>query len=201
MKINKKKILFQEIVDELDNNLKSHKYGSIQESFIDEDSKKFILIFRDNPENWSVEWSIAKTLGFVRDIDLVFQIGCNGYIENSDGLILLNTIPDKDIRKETAFYFVRKYLLHPAEYANAIYDGRMIQLCGVECMKLYANALKLFRRQSKFLPHQIVRAKAIVDNIKEYGLHISLFESDGYLPSFAYTIGLLEVYVHSRSLL
>jgi hypothetical protein len=166
MSTKQQKIIFRQKINKLKNLLKLNNLGSLQESFIEDNSNKLILIFRDNPENWSVRWSIAKILCDIKNFDLVFQLGHNGFLQDSGGLVLLKTIPDKDIKEKTAIYFLRKYALHPAEYANALNDGDInIQLCGAECMKLYKKAQKLFRKQSKFIPHQIERAKAIVDNM------------------------------------
>lgn len=36
----------------------------------------------------------------------------------------------------------------------------------------------------------------IISDIEKYGFHIGIIESDGYLPAFAYTIGLYETYEH-----
>ncbi|SME95274.1 DUF4262 domain-containing protein [Pseudobacteriovorax antillogorgiicola] len=38
--------------------------------------------------------------------------------------------------------------------------------------------------------------KAIVSDVEEYGCHLCYIPSDGYLPSFAYTIGLHKTYGH-----
>lgn len=44
--------------------------------------------------------------------------------------------------------------------------------------------------------HDNEAEKFIFDTIAKYGWQISTIESDGYSPSFAYTIGLTKTYNH-----
>ncbi len=44
--------------------------------------------------------------------------------------------------------------------------------------------------------HNQIAERQITNDIKEYGFHVALFEDDGYLPSFAYSIGLWKNFNH-----
>jgi len=44
--------------------------------------------------------------------------------------------------------------------------------------------------------HNIEAENNILENVEKYGFHIALLSEDGYLPSFAYTIGLFKNYNH-----
>lgn len=48
----------------------------------------------------------------------------------------------------------------------------------------------------KDILHGDAADESIRETIKEYGWYVALFESDDYLPSFAYTIGLYKTYNH-----
>lgn len=141
--------------------------GVLRDYHLDVKDVRFVLIFQDNPENWSVRWSIAQILDFFKEINLACQVGTSERIDNIDGMHLLKTIPDDSLRDEVARYFFRKLVIHPAEYANLHRSKYPCELYGVEDPQLYEEALHLFTKQSKFLPHQIVRAKVIVKNMLE----------------------------------
>lgn len=49
--------------------------------------------------------------------------------------------------------------------------------------------------QNKIL-HGNEAEDSIIKNIEQHGWHVSLFHSNDYLPTFAYTIGLYENYQH-----
>jgi len=46
--------------------------------------------------------------------------------------------------------------------------------------------------------HDKETEQAIIRNIEKYGWHISIIEGDGYLPAFAYTIGLYKSFKHAE---
>ncbi|MCU7936971.1 MAG: hypothetical protein KZQ99_19205 [Candidatus Thiodiazotropha sp. (ex Dulcina madagascariensis)] len=156
----------KQYINLLKNELPKTGLGVLRDYHLYKNDIRFVLIFQDNPENWSVRWSIAQILKYFKTIDIACQIGTNGRIDNLDGMHLLQTIPDDEIRDEVARYFFRKLVIQPAEYANLHRGAKNpFELYGVEDPKLYEQALSLFGNQPKFLPHQIVRAKAIVKNM------------------------------------
>ncbi|GAB5523855.1 MAG: hypothetical protein Roseis2KO_17270 [Roseivirga sp.] len=46
------------------------------------------------------------------------------------------------------------------------------------------------------IEHNRIAEQRIISNVEEYGFHVALFEDDGYLPSFAYSIGLWKNFDH-----
>jgi hypothetical protein len=177
-------ILHEQLVGVLKNKLEEKGLGALRDWYLGKDAKFFILIFQDNPENWSVRWSIAQTLDYFKNVNLVCQVGASEKLDSQ--MDFVRAIPDEDIRDKTAFYFLRKLMVHPAEYANLRRGKIPIQLYGVEDKDLYNEALKIFRTQSLFLPHQIKRAQAITQNMLElmtkFAQSLCALLCDGDLP-------------------
>jgi len=165
-------------------NLKERELGALRECHMAQGANECVLIFQDNPENWSVRWSIAQALEFLRNVRVVCQVGA--FTKLDEQMDFMRALPDEAIRDSTALYFLRKLMIHPAEYANLRRGEKPIQLYGVENEELYKEAVELFKTQSRFLPHQIKRAQAITKNVLE--LMTTLRESlcvllcDGDLP-------------------
>lgn len=136
-------------------------YGVIRDQYLGEDPERFVLIFQDDPANWSVRWAIGKTLHHFQWVKVVGQDGSSGPIDTS----LTHTIPDGEIRQEVVLYFLKKLCIHPAEYANTLRGKTEIRLIGIEDQDIYNQAYKLSRNQSSFLKHQVKRANAIVRNL------------------------------------
>ena len=164
------------------------RFGTIRDKHLAGDASKFVLIFQDIPENWSVRWSIGETLYYFRDVNLFCQDGAWGPIDTS----LPYTIPKEIIQRKTVIYFLWKLLISPAEYAHILRGGqdRTIILYGVEDKKLYMKAARVLTNQSKFLPLQVDRARAIVINLlkkmEEIGRPISVLTCGGDLPDLVY---------------
>jgi hypothetical protein len=141
------------------------EYGVVRDRYEGKDEKKFVLIFQDDPENWSVRWSIGKALHHLRWVKVVCRDGAWELIDTT----LAYTIPDESIRRETALYFLRRLLIHPAEYANILRGDLYIDLCGVEEQDLYKRAQKLYKPSTMpgYLRLQVERAHSIVKNLLE----------------------------------
>jgi len=137
------------------------KYGVVRDQYCGEDAKRFVLIFQDDPENWSVRWAIGKTLDHFKWVKVVGQDGAWEPIDTS----LVYSIPDERIKQDVALYFLKGLLISPAEYANILRGEKIILLLGIENRDLYNRAQKFYRSQPSFLRHQVERAHAIVKNL------------------------------------
>ncbi len=51
-------------------------------------------------------------------------------------------------------------------------------------------------KNENHIKHNKETEKLIIENVNKYGWHVALFESDNYLPSFGYTIGLWKNFNH-----
>jgi len=46
------------------------------------------------------------------------------------------------------------------------------------------------------ISHNEQAEKRIIQDVEKFGFHMALLEDDGYLPAFAYSIGLFKTYQH-----
>lgn len=139
------------------------RYGRVRDKHFGQDPKRIVIIFQDNPENWSVRRSIGEALLHFKWIKIFGQDGDTGQLDTS----LLYAIPDHEMRKEAALYFLTKLMVSPAEYANALRGEKtaFIKLIGVEDEELYEESIRLHQFQPAFLKQQLVRSTAIVENL------------------------------------
>jgi len=137
------------------------EYGVIRDRCLGVDPERFVLIFQDDPANWSVRWAIGKTLHHFQWVKVVGQDGTCGPIDTS----ITHTIPHGEVRENVALYFLQKLCIHPAEYANTLRGKTEIRLIGIEDQELYNQAYELTTDQPKFLKHQVKRAHAIARNL------------------------------------
>lgn len=162
------------------------KYGVVRDRHRGDEAKRFVLIFQDDPENWSVRWSIGKALYHFKWVKVVGQDGAWEPIDTSLPYAI-PAIPDESIKQDVALYFLKRFLIHPAEYANILRGEKKILLLGIENQDLYNRAQKLYKSQPSFLRHQVERAHAIVKNLlkemKKRGEVFSVVICCGDLPA------------------
>ena len=106
-------------------------------------SDKIILNIQDAHSDLSAQHSIVKILEDLAknyDLNLVAAEGAEGPVD----LSLLKSFPDKEIRKETADYFMRQGRMSAGEFF-ALVNEKPIKFYGIEDNVLYQENLKALR--------------------------------------------------------
>ncbi len=106
-------------------------------------SDKLIINIQDAHSELSAQYSIVKILEDLAknyDLNLVAAEGAEGPVD----LSLLKSFPDKEIRKETADYFMRQGRMSAGEFF-ALVNEKPIKFYGIEDNALYQENLKALR--------------------------------------------------------
>ncbi|MDP8299153.1 MAG: hypothetical protein P9L88_04545 [Candidatus Tantalella remota] len=106
--------------------------------------KDLIINIQDAHASLSGQHSIVNILNTLisqYDVDLIALEGGSGYIDTS----ILQTFPDKDIRKSTANFLMKEGKLSAGEFFAATSDRSDIAFYGVEDSELYEKNISSFK--------------------------------------------------------
>ena len=105
------------------------EYGLVDEIYPTSDPQdRFIVVFEDDPRNWSSRLSIAKGLNhLVNVIPLVGTDGATDYVHTE----ALSTYPLESVKEKTALFLLKELKITGAEYCNVL-SKKHFFLCGVE---------------------------------------------------------------------
>ncbi len=152
---------------------------------------KFILLFEDDPQNWSARLSIEKSIHWFLRKNLIQLVGVEGATLGYINTTKLTSFPVAEVKEDVALYFLKELKINAGEYCHTIYEKpyyASFYLCGVDDKNLYKKSLDLFLSQKmpEFINLQNMRATRMLDNILHYMEELNRNRAalicSGYLP-------------------
>ena len=161
-----------------------YEAGTTQDAYSN-GGKEAIINIQDAHSSLSAQHSIVKILQDLSsnyDLNLIALEGAEGPIDIS----LLRTFPDKEIRRETAEYLMRKGKMSAGEFF-AIVNEKPIKLYGVENDALYKKNLASFKSVMKGKLASIKNAENILKTLKAledkvYSKDLKVLNQNSVLP-------------------
>ena len=117
--------------------------GRMKEVSIEGENDDIIIHIQDSHASLSAQYSIVEILNtLVKDYDLslITLEGAQGYLDAS----ILQAIPDRKIRRDTADFLMRDGRLSAAEFFTVMRDQGDIPLYGIEDNELYRKNIESF---------------------------------------------------------
>jgi len=121
-----------------------YEFGETHEFSVERATDEVIFHIQDSHASLDAQYSIVElleTLVTDYDISLIALEGAEGYIDTS----VLQSFPDKEIRKDTADRLMKEGLMSAAEFFTITRDEKNIDLYGIEDEELYRKNVNEFR--------------------------------------------------------
>ena len=153
----------------------------------------FILLFEDDPRNWSGRLSIEKGIHWFLRKRIIDIVGIEGAFPGYVNTTKMTSFPVPEVKGDVALYFLKDLKINAGEYCHAIFEKpyyTSFYLCGVDDPNLYNKSLELFRSQNMpaFASLHKMRAVRMLDNLlyrmEELDRQRAALICSGKLPDF-----------------
>ncbi|MFC1548408.1 hypothetical protein ACFL5E_00440, partial [Candidatus Omnitrophota bacterium] len=134
--------------------------------------KDVIIHIQDAHASLSAQHSIVNLLDSLvtnYDLRMIAIEGATGYVDTS----LLQTFPDKDIRKDTAEFLMREGRMGAGEFFTITNDGPEVSLYGIEDEELYQANVDSFRTVATERAFHVENINAFLEQLELMGEKIS----------------------------